>query len=116
MVVLDVATPEAFEREVLRAPGPTVVMFWAGWCPFCQAFKPLFDGRAAKNEGRFAVVRLDDADSPLWERYGVTVVPSLAFFRDGALVARKDGRLMRGLTDEELDAFLRQVLPTSRHA
>jgi thioredoxin 1 len=116
MAVLEVATPEAFEREVLRAPEPTVVMFWAGWCPFCQAFKPLFDARTAKNEGRFAVVRLDDADSPLWERYDVAVVPSLAFFRDGTLVARRDGRLMRGLTDAELDAFLRQVLPASRPA
>jgi|SRR3990170_1467603 len=108
---IEVRTPEAFERDVLRAPEPTVVLFWAGWCPFCQAFRPLFDARAAENNGRFAVVSLDDNENPLWDRFHVGVVPSLAFFRDGALVARRDGRLMRGLSLEELDGFLGQVSP-----
>ena len=111
MAVLEVRTPEAFERDVLRAPEPTVVMFWASWCPCCQAFRPLFDARAPKNAGRFAVVHLDDNASPLWDRYHVGVVPSLALFRNGAIAARKDGRLMRGLSLEELDAFLGEVSP-----
>src|SRR3990170_4314108 len=106
---IEVRTPEAFERDVLRAPEPTVVLFWAGWCPFSQAFRPLFDARAAGNQGRFAVVHLDDNANPLWDRYQVGVVPSLALFRGGAIVARRDGRLMRGLSLEEFDEFLGQV-------
>jgi len=114
MGTLEVPTPEAFERDVLRAPEPTVVLFWAAWCPFCQAFRPLFDARAERSDGRFAIVSLDDASNPLWDRYSVGVVPSLAFFRGGELVARKDGRLMHGLSPEELDAFLGGVMPPAR--
>lgn len=106
---IEVRTPEEFERDVLRAPEPTVVLFWAEWCPYCQAFRPLFDARVAKNAGRFAVVHLDDDANPLWDRYQVGVVPSLALFWGGTLVARKDGRVMVGLSLEDLDAFLDRV-------
>lgn len=109
MAAFEVANVEAFDREVLRAPEPTVVMFWAGWCPFCRRFRPAFDATAAKSDGRFAVVRLDDEANPLWDTYRVDVVPSLAYFRGGALVARKDGTLGRGLSEPDLAAFLHQV-------
>jgi len=109
MAEFEVENPEAFEREVLRSPEPIVVMFWAEWCPFCRRFRPAFDAAAAAAEGQFAVVRLDDEDNPLWDTYGVEVVPSLAFFRGGAIAARKDGRLGRGLTEAELAAFLHLV-------
>ena len=110
MAEIEVGDAEAFDREVLRARDPTVVMFWAEWCPFCRRFRPTFDARASQSDGRFAVVRLDDEDNPLWDTYGVKVVPSLAYFRGGALVARKDGRLGRGLAADDLDAFLARVL------
>ena len=114
MAVVDVRTPEEFQRDVLSARDGTVVMFWAAWCPFCRAFKPSFDAHAAKSPGRFAVVHLDEEDNPLWERYDVRVVPSLAFFQDGVIAARKDGRLMRGLSESELQAFLGQVVPPAQ--
>lgn len=113
MTEFEVATPEAFDRDVLKAEEPTVVMFWAGWCPFCRRFKPVFDAYAAKRDGRFAIVRVDDEDNPLWEKYHVDVVPSIAFFQAGKLVARKDGHLGRGLSEPEFAGFLEQVLPAA---
>jgi len=110
MTEVDVQSPEEFQREILDAEEPTVVVFWASWCPYCRAFKPHFDAKASESGVRFAVVHLEDDDNPLWEAYRVDVVPSLAYFRDGALAARKDGRLGRGLAPTELDAFLHQVL------
>src|SRR5574342_923948 len=106
MPEIEVADADAFRRDVLEAPGPTVVVFWAAWCPFCRSFRRLFDETAARSAGRFAVVRLDDEESPLWDEYRVNVVPSLAYFRDGGLIARRDGRLGRGLAADELSAFL----------
>lgn len=113
MRAMEVRTPAEFEQTVLRAREPTVVLFWAAWCPFCQAFRPVFDAAVRNHDARFAVVDLDDQDNPLWDAYRVNVVPSLAFFRNGALVARKDGRLMRGLSKDDLDAFLDQVKSTA---
>ena len=109
MAEFEVGSAEEFERGVLRAPEPTVVMFWAAWCPFCRSFRPAFDARASQSRARFAVVRLDDEDNPLWDAYRVDVVPTLAYFRGGELVARKDGKLGRGLGEPELAAFLREA-------
>ena len=111
MAMIEARRPEDFERDVLRSEGDTVVLFWAPWCPFCQAFRPVFDAVVQRYDARFAVVWLDADDNPLWDQYRVDVVPSLALFRDGALVARKDGRLMRGLSREEMEGFLNRVLP-----
>jgi thioredoxin 1 len=113
MAVLEVADAESFEREVLRSDGPTVVAFWAEWCPFCRRFRPLFEKASSERGGRFAFVRLDENDNPLWERYAVAVVPSVAVFRGGAVAARKDGVLGRGISAEVLAAFLDQALPAS---
>ena len=109
MAAFDVPTPERFEREVLAAKEPTVVLFWAPWCPFCAEFRPVFERYAASRDGRFAVVHLDREDNPLWNRYQVDVVPTLAVFRGGWLVARRDGRLFEGLSERELIDFLREA-------
>lgn len=115
LAVLEVPDAESFDRDVLRADEPTVVAFWAAWCPFCRRFRPLFE-KAAERGGRFAIVRLDADENPLWERYGVAVVPSVAWFRNGALAARKDGALGRGISAQELAAFLDRVAHTASPA
>ena len=113
MAALEVGTAGEFDRQILHAPEPTVVMFWAAWCPFCRTFRPTFDAHALRSDARFAIVRLDDEDNPLWDTYAVHVVPSLAYFRGGELVARRDGRLGRGLTEPEMEAFLREAFTTA---
>src|SRR3989304_1513401 len=109
MAEFEVGSAEEFERDVLGGPEPTAGMFWAAGCPFCRSFRPAFDARASQSGTRFAVVRLDDEDNPLWDAYRVDVVPTLAYFRGGELVARKDGKLGRGLSGPELAAFLREA-------
>jgi thioredoxin 1 len=104
--VLDVDTADAFREEVLAASEPTVVLFWATWCPFCLRFKPIFDEAARGSDLRFAAVYLDDVDNPLWDTYDVEVVPTLALFAQGALRFRRDGRLMHGLSEGDMGAFL----------
>jgi thioredoxin 1 len=112
MALLEVPDEEAFEREVLQAEGPIVVAFWAEWCPFCRRFRPLFESASSARGERFAIVRLDSEDNPLWDRYAVAVVPTVAMFRGGRLAARKDGVLGRGINGTDLAAFLDEVLPS----
>lgn len=112
MAVLEVGDKELFDREILGASEATVVAFWAEWCPFCRRFREHFERAASVRRGRFAIVRLDDEDNPLWERYAVSVVPSIAMFRGGVIAARRDGVLGRGITPGELERFLNEVLPS----
>ncbi len=116
MPVLEVATPDAFERDVLRSAQPTVVAFWAAWCPYCRIFRRVFDARAARSGVRFALVHIEEDDNPLWDRYNIEVVPSVAYFVAGRLEKRLDGALRRGVSEREFEAFLRDVLPAEPSA
>ena len=110
--MLQVRDPDAFQKAVLQSPDPTVVMFWATWCPFCRRFSAEFEKLASTRPWRFAAVYLDDEENPLWEEYAVDVVPTLALFRDGQVTERLDGVLGYGIDKRMVEEFLRRVQPT----
>src|SRR2546426_5685382 len=91
--MLQVRNPDAFQESVVQAAEPTVVMFWATWCPFCRRFKQEFEKPAAARPLRFAAVYLDDGDNPLWEDYTGDVAPTLSLFRGGNVGHRADRNL-----------------------
>ncbi len=53
-----------------------------------------------------ALADLSDLENPLWEEFGIDVVPSVMVFKEGELVYRKDGVLGRGLPDNAMDEVL----------
>lgn len=109
--MLEVRDANAFQDSVVRSPEPTVVMFWATWCPFCRRFKDEFDKLASSRPWRFAAVYLDDESNPIWDDYAVDVVPTLALFRDGTVVDRMDGILGYGIDRPMVEKFARRVEP-----
>src|SRR5437870_13488577 len=109
--MLQVRDPDAFQETVIQAREPTVVMFWATWCPFSRRFNAEFEKLASSRPWRFAAVYLDDEENPLWEEYAVEVVPTLGLFRDGKLVERLDGILGYGIDQRMVEEFVRRVEP-----
>ncbi len=100
------STPETdFERDVLSSEEPVIALFHAQWCGFCRAFMPIFR-RAEALRVRLVEVDISDYDSPLWDSYGIEVVPTLILFEGGQVVARADGRYMQGLDDTDMAQVL----------
>ncbi|MGI0071057.1 MAG: thioredoxin family protein [Thermoplasmata archaeon] len=97
--------PGAFDGQRLRRPGTCGVAFLADWCPFCRSFGPEFERLAGTGPFELAEADLTDEESPLWERFGIGVVPTVLVFRDGEMTFRRDGRLGRGLEPADLDAL-----------
>ena len=86
--------PSAWDREVLGAPGPLLVDFWAAWCPPCRRLAPTLDRLAAELFGRLTVAKLDVDRAPeLSARYGVVSIPTLLVFVNGEVVDRAVGAL-----------------------
>jgi thioredoxin 1 len=92
-----------WDKDVLAAPRPVAVLFWAGWCVPCRTVLPFFEAAAGAYEGRVVLGTVDvDANQRLARRYAVVGLPTLLVFRGGQEVVRRVGLL----PEEKLEAIL----------
>lgn len=110
------------------AGSPSVLWFWAPWCPICQAEAPeiaeaaaahpgvTFVGVAARDEvpAMEAFVQnhdldgfthLADVDGAVWAQFGVTYQPAFAFVGADGSIEVISGRLSPSELDERLTAI-----------
>ena len=101
-------TEETFEAEVIDRSSsvPVLVDFWADWCGPCKRLTPVLE---AAVEGREVVLAKIDVDTnkELARRFGVSGIPAVKAFRDGAVVAEFVGARSRPSVDEFLDELTR---------
>ncbi|MEM9558217.1 MAG: thioredoxin [Acidobacteriota bacterium] len=82
----------SFEREVMQAPLPVLVDFWASWCAPCRAIAPALQELSRELAGRLKVVKVDVDQNPvLASRHDARSIPTLLVFNDGAMVERTMG-------------------------
>jgi thioredoxin 1 len=88
------ATDTNFETEVLKSSEPVLVDFWAEWCGPCKMLSPIIDELSNDLKGRVKVVKVNIDENPHTPtKYGVRGIPTLMFFKDGALTATKVGAM-----------------------
>ena len=87
-------TDESFRQDVLEAPGPVLVDFWAEWCGPCKAVGPVLDELARDYAGKLTVAKVDIDENPMTpNEYAVRGIPTMLLFRDGKLLDQKVGAM-----------------------
>ncbi len=90
MAVLQIKEAQ-FEEEVEKAEGKVLVDFWAGWCGPCKMLSPVVDQLSGEVEDvKFVGVDVDDSER-LAMKYGISSIPCLILFENGAEVKRSVG-------------------------
>jgi len=100
-------TDATFEQEVLKAPRPVLVDFWAPWCGPCRMVAPIVEELAEEYDGKVNFVKLNTDDNPVTaSRYGIRSIPTLLVFRGGQPVGQIIGFRPKSDLRRRLDAVI----------
>jgi thioredoxin 1 len=59
---------------------PTIIDFWAEWCPPCKMISPLLDEISRKYEGRLHIYKVNtDDETDIASAFRVLSIPTLLF-------------------------------------
>jgi len=98
-------TDGSFENDVLKAPGPVLVDFWAEWCGPCKMIGPILEELATELQGQVTIAKMDLEENPMTPtKYGVRSIPTLILFKNGQPAATKIG----AVPQQALQAWLKE--------
>ncbi|PKK81309.1 MAG: thioredoxin [Thermoplasmata archaeon HGW-Thermoplasmata-2] len=87
-IEVDDKTFDAFVKKNKTA----LIDCFAVWCGPCRMLAPILDQVAAETAGKVGVAKLDVDKAPETAmKYGIMAVPTLLFFKNGALVETLTG-------------------------
>lgn len=94
-------------NELIAQGKPVVVDFWATWCGPCKKIGPLVEELAAEYEGQAIIGKVNvEEEDDLVAQFGIRNIPTILFFKDGAVVDKVVGAVPKSELEGKLKALL----------
>lgn len=98
-------TEKNFDSIINEKDKLTVLDFWATWCGPCRMLAPVFEAVSEEySDVNFGKINVDEEEG-LARRFGIEVIPTLIFIKNGETVKKSVGYL----SEEELKALIDEV-------
>ena len=99
-------TENTFDNAV-KSASLAMVDFWATWCGPCKLMSPIVEKLATLYDGKAVIGKVEtDSEMELAQKYGITAIPTLIFFKNGVEFERKVGVVPEAVLRDILDANL----------
>ena len=100
------ANKDTFESEVNEAGKLVIADFYSDSCVPCKRMSPLLAETEEENPESIKLVKLNiNFDGETAQKYNVTSVPTLVFFKDGAEKARLAGAVKKAQLTETINSI-----------
>lgn len=84
-------TKDNFQSAVLESSKTVLLDFWAVWCGPCKMIAPIVE-QIAQERSDIVVGKVDvDQEMELAVKFGITSIPTLLVFKNGAVAATSVG-------------------------
>lgn len=103
----DQKMPKSFQELVATHELPLLVDFWAEWCGPCKMVSPAVEQLAKDWKGKVTVIKVDTDEKPdIASSYGITSIPTIILFKNGAEAKRVTGALPYPSLKQQFEPFV----------
>ena len=93
-----------FDSEVVKASVHVLLDFWAAWCAPCRMISPFIEQIADEYDGKLKVGKINvDEENDLAIKHNVASIPTLAIYKNGALVSIQSGAMPKN----QIESFIK---------
>lgn len=94
-------------KKIINGSHPTLLEFYATWCPHCQKMMPIVEDLKELYEGRANIIQIEgESHEDLMDEYKVKSFPTWILYKDGQEVWRDSGEKPALELEDMIDRFV----------